>query len=346
MAANYDVVTLQNWHADMAQSIKALNPRVKVFFYRAAHQTWDWQENWGEINAHESWFLHSSAGQRVRNSDPNDPYYVMDLGNAEFRAYQIGYIMKFINTYGFDGLMWDGPPSVLEGWLNLSPGPTSQAAAAWHQYVLTMLHETKQALGSRLLITNSTPIYDVIANGIPGADDSDYLAYVDGTALEGFGHAPWEPYTTTPGAATWAWQQRMAERNLSAGKNLYVAGGVDYQGALTAQVNHWQIFTLASYLLKADGAHAYYEWAAPGQQNPIFPEMTVSLGTPLGPAYLSNGIWQRDFTGGKILVNASDSSLQTTSLPAGLHTLDASIVVTDTTTLVKLDPWTAVLLWK
>jgi hypothetical protein len=340
MATNYDLVILQNYHADRAPNIKSLNPNVRVLFYHFAHGTWNWQENWGEINAHESWFMHDPSGQRTRSADPNDGgIYLMDIRNPEFRAYQIQYIMKFVDTYGFDGLLWDGPPGALTGLAELDPGPDPSAAATWHQDALTFLHEMKQALGSKLLITNSTMTFD---SGIPGADDSDFLAYVDGTVMEGFVHAPWEPYTDVPDS-TWGWAQKIAKRNLSAGKYLFAVSGINLNGAPNDQVYRWQIFTLASFLLQADGAQAYYTWEpwSTDEQDPIFPEMNLDL-DPARARLLDRRRMAAEFHWGMVVVNASDSA-QTVSFPAGLHALDFSIA-TDITPDVLLEPWTAVIL--
>jgi hypothetical protein len=327
IASQYDMVVLQNWTAPNAPDIKALNPKIKILFYRAAHLTWTWQENYGEINAHESWFLHDPATGRRAQSRSDGGYFLMDISNPDFRAYQIQYVMGWINRYGFDGMFWDGPPGAITRWISLDPPPDASIVSHWHQDVLTFLREMKQALGSKLLITNSTPIYD---SGVAGVDDSDYLTYVDGTMLEGFAHAPWDAYTTKPGGA-WNWQQRMGQRNMDAGKYLNVISGLQLQGAPADQVKRWQTFTLASYLLVADGQRAYYTWGPYGtdEQSPIFPEMNVPLGTPRGAAYQRDGVWQRDFAKGKVVVNPSDNS-QSVTLPAGLHTLDMS-VATQTT---------------
>jgi hypothetical protein len=342
MASLYDYIVFQNWVADQVPVIKSQNSNAKVLFYRYAHGTWDWQENWGEINQHESWFMHDPSGRRTRNADPNDAYYLMDIRNSEFRAYQIQYIMNFVNTYGFDGMFWDGPPGAVRNWLSLNPGPDPSAADTWHQNVLTFLSELKRALGSKLLITNSTTTYDT---GVPGTDDSDYLQYVDGTMIEGFAHAPWDSAAATPDS-TWDWQQRMAQRNLSAGKILQVLSGVQLQGASSTDVHRWQVFTLGAYLLWADGMHATYEWGPWGtsQQGIIFPEMTLSLGAPLGAAYSNGGVSQRDFTAGKILVNASGSP-STLTLPQGFSSIDG-LVNTQVNPQVTVGPWSALILLK
>src|SRR6202011_4868289 len=122
---------------------------------------------------HESWFMHDPSGNRTK-LDADE--YLMDIRNSEYRAYQIGYMTNLLNTYGLDGMFWDGPPGTLR-LLTLSPGPDPAAFSTWHQDILTFLNEVKHGFGSRWVITNSTSTYDT---GLPGADDGDYLRYVDG----------------------------------------------------------------------------------------------------------------------------------------------------------------------
>jgi hypothetical protein len=337
-AARYDLVILQSWAAARARTIKHLNPRVKVLFYRAAQVAWDWQEDWGTINAHESWFLHDAAGHRVRNAKGNDPSYLMDIGNPEFRAYQVRYVMRYIKAYGFDGMFWDGPPGAVLGWLSLQPAPAPASVAHWHQDALEFLKEMKQALGSKLLITNSTPTYDPHT---PGVDDTDFLAYADGTMIEGFAHAPWEPDTYEPDPQRWVWQQRMAQRNLSRGKYLLVLSGVDGigHGATARQISRWQDFSYASYLLDADGARAYYQWMYVNFDN-FFPDMMAPIGMPLGQAYRHDGLYQRDFTRGTVLVNPTGNTA-TATLSAAYHFLNGRRVAR-----VALPAMSAVILFK
>jgi len=207
--------------------------------------------------------------------------------------------------------------------------------------MLNYLKELREALGSKWIITNSTQTFDT---GLPGADDADYLQYVDGTEIEGFGHAPWYGATVTP--SDWGWQQRMVQRNIAAGKIMHALGGVDLQQASPAQVHQWQLFTYGSALLWADGVHVYYQWAPWGTSAAgiIFPEMTVPIGTPLRAAYSSGGVTQRDFSGGKVVVNPTDGSA-TVNLPAGLHTLDG-LVNTQADQPVRVGPWSALILFK
>src|SRR5262249_4426472 len=177
MATLYDYVIVHAEDSGTALQIKNLNPNMTVLLYQAPHYAETWQGDWSTLNAHESWFMHDPSGRRVQNDSKQ---YLMDIRSPEFRAYRIEQIMNLVNANGFDGLFWDGPPGAIASNLRLNPGPDPAAVSTWHQDVLTFLKEMKQALGTKWLITKSTPSYDT---GIPDMDDTDYLPYVDGTEI-------------------------------------------------------------------------------------------------------------------------------------------------------------------
>ncbi len=338
----FDLVIFQNWPVDRdperVRRLKRPRPDLKVLFYRLPHGTWDWQENWQEINRQEAWFVHTdwpgTSGRRVRNADPNDAFYLMDFTNPDFRRYQINYILTYINRYGFDGWFGDGPPSTIR-YQSFNPAPPQAYRDAWNSFVRQFLQEMRQALGPKLAITNSTPkVFDYInpGNPDPNWDDSAFLQYVDGTMIEGFAHAGWEPPTAIQGFVQWNWQQTKFKRNLEAGKYILVISGT--AGTNQQQIERWRLFSFASYLLQADGTRAYYAWMG----WLTFPEQRLPIGTPLRDAYVSNSVYQRDFTGGKVLVNPSDNT-RTITLPQRYRTLKGQAV-----TQVTLPPWTGTIL--
>ena len=305
--------------------LKAANPNLKVLLYVFPQISWGWEDGF-----HEDWAVHAADGSRVKNpGDPND-MTLMNINNAEYRRFIISRIVDTVNRYGFDGAFNDGIwPTVNLGqeWVGWTPTPPQEALDNWHAWSLQLLRELKQALGSKLLITNTTYLYD---DKNPKNHDDDFLSVVDGTMLEGYLHAPWDP-PTTDNRDWWAFQQSMVKRNSDKGK--YFIGLSGMGDPWTAdQMRKWQLFTFGSYLLRADGRWDYYQWSSWG----YFPELDAPLGTPLGDAYSSGGVWQRDFTNGKVIVNTSGST-KTVGLPEPYRSLQGS----DT---VQLAPSTAVIL--
>ncbi len=332
MTSRYDLIILQSSAVDPAgydpngnyigdpqriQKMKALNANIKVLLYVFP------QISWGiDPGVQEDWILHGSDGRRILNPGDPNKQYLMNINNPAYRQFIIRSIMDTVNRYGFDGVYNDGIwPTVNLGqdYVGWTPKPPQDAINNWHAWSLQLLRELKQALGSKLLITNSTPLND---DGNPQDRDDDFLAVVDGTMIEGYLHAPWDPPTQVNGADWWAFQQAMIKRNSDAGK--YFIGISSTNDPYTAdQVRRWQLFTFGSYLLRADGGRTYYQWS----WWDYFPELDAPIGTPLGDAYTSGGVWQRDFTNGKVVVNTSAATL-TISLPEPYQSLQGSATLT------------------
>ncbi len=340
LAIRYDLVIFQAYTPDRSspariRAMKALNPNLKVLLYYLSYGTWSWQPDWPFVTQHENWFIHDAQGQRINATSPDaGGWWLMDIRNPGWRAYVINRTMGIINTYGFDGLFEDGPPSGLRnGWPVWSSPIPQNIADTWHADILVFLSETKQALGSKLYITNTTPWNP--GSGGPDFDDTDFLNYVDGTMNEGFAHPLWMPGEARLDKVSWDWQQQHYQRNLNRGKIHLMISGIK-SGSTADVVTRWQIFTFASYLLKADGMSAYFQWGYQG----YFPELDTELGAPLGPAYLRDGVYQRDFTSAKVFVNASDRGY-TVNLPEPIRTLQGKTVAQMT-----FQPWTAAILLK
>ncbi len=343
--AQFDGVILQ--HTSTAERIailKRVNPNIVVLYYRAAWGTWSWEENWPAINAHEDWFAHGAdrVTRLSKAADANHRFYVMDLGSAEYRAYIINYITSMVNTRGFDGAFLDGPvPTLKDVWT--TPAPTVEFHTAWHKNTVTFLRELKAALRSKLLITNSTkkgPDYLTRA-GWPYPDtdwdDDDYLAAVDGTMIEGFAHAPWDAYTSIQGSALWNRQQTKFQRNIDAGKAVYVLPGT--KGGMAADQRRWALFSYGAFLVRTDGRQSWFLWNyGDTAASHLFPELDVDLGIAVRESYFDGGVWKRDFTKGRVLVNAGESP-RTADLGRPFRTVEGMSV-----TRVTLQPWTAMLL--
>lgn len=344
MATRYDLVILQDnavtpggWDpvADTdvgdpqrIQKLKAVKPNIKVLLYVFPQISWGWEDGF-----REEWVVRGADGQPVLNPDDPNEQLLMNINNAEYRRFIIRRIVDTVNRYGFDGVYNDGIwPTVNLGqdYVGWTPRPPRGVIDNWHAWSLQLLRELKRALGSKLLITNSTPVYD---DGDPKNLDDDFLAVVDGTVLEGYLHAPWDP-PTTDNRDWWTWQQSMVKRNSDAGKYFIGISGTD-DPVTPAQARRWQLFTFSSYLLRADGKRTYYQWQWWG----YFPEIDAPIGTPLGDAYSSGGVWQRDFANGKVLVNVS-ATTRTIDLPRPMLSVDGGVRISR----VTLGPSTAAIL--
>jgi hypothetical protein len=208
---------------------------------------------------------------------------------------------------------------------------------------VTFLRELKAALGSKRLITNSTrKNHDYFTRSgwaypDPDWDDDRFLQGVDGTMIEGFAHAPWEDASRIQGERQWALQQAKFQRNIDAGKAVYVLSGV--KGGSAAERRQWAVFSYGSFLLRTDGRRSWFLWNyGDAARAHWFAELETDLGAPDGEPYLdASGVWNRDFARGKVLVNAS-SHRRGIGLSRRYRSHDGAAV-----TGAMLQPWAAMI---
>jgi hypothetical protein len=82
-------------------------------------------------------------------------------------------------------------------------------------------------------------------------------------------------------------------------------------------------YGLAAYFLTNNGADLVGNHIAGSLPDAWWPGNDVSLGAALGPRYLWNGVWRRDFVGGMVLVNPPESSARTLELGGTFKRIDA-----------------------
>jgi uncharacterized repeat protein (TIGR01451 family) len=161
-----------------------------------------------------------------------------------------------------------------------------------------MLRYVKGRFGSRLLYFN----------GLHGGGTyTDYLAATDGAWHEEFLHGGTKPVDWFPTYAAWQELLNRLVYTQSVGKTItcynryYVVPPADIE-----QKGHF--FSLATYLLGC-GPTSYFDHIQEGLtlETSYYPIWDAAIGTPTGAYYQAGGVYQRDFTNGKALVNPFDS---------------------------------------
>src|SRR5207249_3023121 len=95
--------------------------------------------------------------------------------------------------------------------------------------------------------------------------------------------------------------------------------GIDYgYTPTTADDLATMIYGRALFLLAWDGRPgSAYMFRPCGTTDPANPAWTVDIGTPSGRTVLANGLYQRVYTEGLVLLNPSRDSPVTISIPSG-----------------------------
>lgn len=158
------------------------------------------------------------------------------------------------------------------------------------------------------------PYVDVIVNECSLTNCGDAPYYVtDATSSNGLTN----PWLTTIQDFQWAAAQ---------GKAVMIVGYEPYQvtsgmTATNTQARFDLQWNLANYLL-ARGSYTYLAWRGGTQTNgEVYqePEYTAAVGAPTDNAYQSQGVWVRDYSNGLAVVNPSNSSPQTITLPSNTY---------------------------
>jgi PKD repeat protein len=255
---------------------------------------------------HEDWWLHDrDDGSRFMYGRYG--WYHMDVASPGWREEFARHVLSHL-TANYDGALGDDcwrDIAYTQGTDRLTRvsdatyGHIPDAkVASFHNDQAEMLRYVKGRFGSRLLYFN----------GLHGGGTyTDYLAATDGAWHEEFLHGGTKPVDWFPTYSTW---QELLERLVytqSAGKTItcynryYVVPPADIE-----QKGHF--FSLATYLLGC-GPTSYFDHIQEGLtlETSYYPIWDAAIGTPTGAYYQAGGVYQRDFTNGKALVNPLDS---------------------------------------
>jgi len=195
--------------------------------------------------------------------------------------------------------------------------------AQWSQDISDTVAYVSQGLHARY--PNAVVIFNEIAwwndgassGGVPGGCSGcpSELSLLspsvasDGGDMENFVHAVWDiaPHYYD----SWGWSVSALATYASQGKALLATSGVT--GADLPTQQQINMYTMSSYLLGAGprSAYGFLTWDAMDPAAQWWPGFAANIGTPVGTyAQLPDGLYQRVFTGGLVLVNNGDTPIQ------------------------------------
>lgn len=262
------------------------------------------------LNAHESWFLHNSKGQRLADNyfDKGRWTYLMNPADPGWQQFSYQRLRQLRDNLGYDGIWLDNLDLDLQrmttGVTNADGGVQEYTTdAAWQQAMRGWLAGLRAQMGD-------TPIWaNLVGGGLSAQSWDPYALYLDGAMDESFA-VQWVDNWREP--QDWAAQLERADRWLSSGKGLVMVG----QGEKDDQQR--LRFTLASYMLVAQGEQAFFRYSRFDSFYSalwLYPEYDTAraLGLPTGPRReVSPGLWRRDFTRGYVQVDLAGHTGQLT----------------------------------
>ena len=299
------------------------------------------------VDQHPSWFLHTASGSVVYDASIGPSASVMDPANPGWIAYRQQELQWYVDNFGYNGVFFDDIfPSLQAATYNATPiDPRTgkyYTDSEWASDVTGFLAAMKSALGSNKLFINTMNTgAEYYANE---AAENSYIAHADGAIEEGF--MQW--YNATGPRSEAGWLQDVNSIAAVAAQGKIPVGWTDEATYQTpAQINQTGLYSLSSYLLGAgDAAQRYYmfqDYQPPsgyvdpcdGQCQPADPNWTLPIGDPTGPYYQSGGVFGRNYTGGLVLVNPTDSGTSYTVSLGGTYRTPGGQVVTSVTLAPK-----------
>ena len=335
VANNFDMlVTGMDTEQATLAGIKALNPNILIFVYMdtiATSKTDSSSVYWSTVNAHEDWFIHDNAGNRVINNYWWG-WYLMDVRSG-WRDFYVQYANTLLSSPYVDGLYGDDVLNEIR-W-TITAGVFSDAVTntvlTTSDFSSSYLNNWKSDIVSFLNYVDS----HLVANKkfIINSEERDTNIYLTNTSVDGKMAENFVSVTT---------ENRFLEdvngmvRDSATGKIFIAESTGGWEPYTPSQ--HSGEFCYASALLAMNGEHCYFGFnygAYYGfeQGSSHMPTLAPNLGSPSGAYYKSQSVYWRDFANGKVLVNPSDVSY-TVNLGGNYQLLDGTIVSS-----INLEPW-------
>lgn len=315
-ANRYQFIVLQGSDYAEIPILKAINPNLKFLVYQAIMYTARDDYSWmptdtgcttyaDDLANHPSWFLRDPSGDAVLEPGRTD-IYATDVGNPGYQQACAANAVAMAKQHGFDGIFWDTADGNLTNELQGASIPEYSTQASWDTAMGSALAYVGAAMHAQGLLS--------VAN-IGGTDQATWEQWTgsqDGVEEEswtdgGEGLAQQIPF----------WSQKLTELSWAMANHKYEIVH-SFNGGEAANT-----FGLAAMLLAANGYASYsVSNTSDGPDETWFPEYDTAqqLGAPAG-AYtvLANGVYERAFDKGIVLVNPTGNSIPAFSLGGGSY---------------------------
>ena len=281
---------------------------------------------------HPDWIFHDQYGNPMYIpwgcSNGTCPQFAADITNPNFRAWWINTMQTNLSQGNYRGMWIDDVNmnfEVGDAWGNLA-APIDSATgapmtwAAWRNYVAQFLKQIRQAFPTREIVHNS--VWFAGPDGVRDLDPAiqTQIAAADLINMErGIASDP----GLTGGTGAWSLNAELAfvDRVHAAGRSI-IFQNYDLTNPAAAQ------FALAGYFLISAGGD--YHCDTTSTPDNWWSGLNVNLGTPLGARTYANGVFQRNFSQGIVLVGEPGLAPTTVKLPAAFTTLAGTSVTSVT----------------
>ncbi|MBA3844720.1 MAG: hypothetical protein H0X39_19230 [Actinobacteria bacterium] len=264
------------------------------------------------------WLLKDASGNVLHASGYGN--YLGDVGSLAFQQRWVQNVSTFLLVHHVDGVFIDNVLCSITGLSGAAPAKYPNDTA-WANAQIAFLAYVGPAMKAKGL-------YVAVNSFCYGPDDGSannawwarVAPNVDGLMTENFEENP-SDYTqplfdapTLSWLGNWRGKLNVITAAQSAGKD---ALALTYGGAGNTQM---MTFGRASFLLVWNGTNGSFIYNTTDGSDPWNTAWTAAIGTPTGPMSQAGNAYVRNYSGGYVVVNPSQSTVSV-SLPAGLKTL-------------------------
>jgi Hypothetical glycosyl hydrolase family 15 len=312
-ASRYQVMTLQVTNAAEVPKLHAANPGLKILMYtdptlsKGNNTLTTCTSYTGDLANHPSWFLRDQSGNVIPTG--TSPNYLMDPANPGYQQACMSTAIATAKQYGFDGVFFDGLGATLR-WV-LPAGttiPQYPTDASYQGAVTSMLTYAGQAMHANGLIVFGNICGSTLTPGLwqqwtAPLDGAEEESWTDG----GLGLAQQVPNWRAKLAAI-DWSEANGKYTILHSYNTTEAGNT---------------YGMASMMLVGGGHTSYSVSNADYTSSESwYPEYDTaqSLGAAAGPyKQLADGVYERVFANGIVLVNPTASTVPNFALGGGTY---------------------------
>lgn len=168
----------------------------------------------------------------------------------------------------------------------------------------------------------------------------EWLGVADGIVLQNFLRTADAPPEQFPSEELWKQDVETLAR-VSANPDHILLTATDFptvEEQAIPLVRQWLQYGLASYLLAVNNTHTFFGVSPAAQPYANLPELGIELGAPMGGMYKQNGVYQRRFVKGLVLVNPS-SDMHAFYLPRSYRDANGFVL-----TQIEMPPHTGAIL--
>jgi hypothetical protein len=300
-ARSNDLLTahVQAYAGDVA-AMRRANRDLLILAYMNAGFSQFWQSK----HFPEDWYAHDRTGARVRNRVTGN--YLMVPTNEGWVQNRIEECRLRLAASGYHGCDLDmlGQASLSTGYVTgvaMNPATGREfTRAEWLAATAELAARVRAAVTPKLVMGNGLSTGTLYFGGtrqlLAGMDGGIAEAWMRGSklAVDGFHDA-----------ATWKKDVDLIVDAEAQGKPILTLTKL-WVRSTQAQKDQWRTYSLASFLLATNGrSYFFFSDRFGASRTASHPLYTLDIGTPLGPYANRDGVYTRNFSAGRVLVNPS-----------------------------------------